>query len=230
MLAVGDFTFQRKCLDFAHQLERKGATILFVSHNMFSIKSMCQRVIYLKRGQIVFDGPTDEGLKLYEKDSRLGTTSWFRPEPGSPKISITDVSLFGEDGTQKTLFEFGERMRVRVRFNAEQRIAEPNFLFSFTRCDQILCCNFSTFTDNFVLNEIDGEGEIELVTPPLNLVSETYTVSIVVRQKGFNKILHAQIGDTFHVKHPVLEATAFGVFHEPGKWQFKETQKNKAYL
>ena len=77
VLAVGDVTFQRKCMDFARQFERKGSTILFVSHNMFSIKTMCQRVIYLKQGRIVFDGPTDEGLRLYESDSKLGPTPWF---------------------------------------------------------------------------------------------------------------------------------------------------------
>src|SRR5690349_8690643 len=49
VLAVGDFAFQRKCMNFARQLEQKGSTILFVSHNMFSIKTMCERVIYLKK-------------------------------------------------------------------------------------------------------------------------------------------------------------------------------------
>src|SRR5205823_1798080 len=62
VLAVGDYTFQRKCMDFARKLEQKGATILFVSHNMFQIKNMCERVIYLKKGSVAFDGPTDEGL------------------------------------------------------------------------------------------------------------------------------------------------------------------------
>src|SRR5262249_47910274 len=112
VLAVGDYTFQRKCLDFAHELQSKGSTILFVSHNMFSIKSMCQRVIYLKGGRIIFDGPTDEGLKLYETGSKLGPASWFKQD-GEPQIEITDVEILDEKGTPKTLFEFGERMRVR---------------------------------------------------------------------------------------------------------------------
>ena len=63
VLAVGDFTFQRKCMDFARQLEQKGSTILFVSHNMFSIKDDVRARDLPKTGAIVFDGPTDEGLQ-----------------------------------------------------------------------------------------------------------------------------------------------------------------------
>jgi lipopolysaccharide transport system ATP-binding protein len=217
VLAVGDFTFQRKCLDFAHQLERKGATILFVSHNMFSIKSMCQRVIYLKHGRIAFDGPVEPGLKLYEDDGRLAPATWFRDD-ADPAIVIKDLALLDEEGNARSVFEFGERMRVRIRYEASQPVDEPHFLFSFLRSDQVLCCNFSTEMDNLGLKRLHGEGVIELLTPPLKLVAEMYTISIVVRQSGFRRILCAQTGGTFHVRHSLFDPTAFGVFHEPGQW------------
>jgi lipopolysaccharide transport system ATP-binding protein len=219
VLAVGDYTFQRKCLAFARDLETKGATILFVSHNMFSIKSMCQRVIYLKGGRVAFDGPTDEALKLYEDDCRLATAPWFADATKNPAITITDVQLSGEDGEPKTLFDFGERMRVRVRYETSRPIEQPNFLVSLTRSDDVLCCNFSTAADKVPLARVSGEGTIELRTPPLKLVSDRYTVSIVVRERGFQRILCAQIGAPFHVRHDLLDANIFGVFHEPGEWR-----------
>ena len=117
VLAVGDITFQRKCMDFARQHDQKGSTILFVSHNMFSIKTMCPRIIYLKRGRIVFDGATDEGLRLYEADSKLGPTPWFSP-PKIPSLIVTKVELYGEHGELRTLFDFGEQMRVRICYRA----------------------------------------------------------------------------------------------------------------
>src|SRR6202000_711248 len=52
VLAVGGLAFQRKCRAFPRELQQRDATILFVSHNMFSIKTMCKRVIYIKSGQI----------------------------------------------------------------------------------------------------------------------------------------------------------------------------------
>jgi lipopolysaccharide transport system ATP-binding protein len=218
VLAVGDFAFQRKCMDFAHQLERKGATILFVSHNMFSIKTMCQRVIYLKRGRVAFDGPTDEGLRRYEADSRLAPSPWFRGEE-SPSVVVTDVELLDEGGAPRTMFDFGEKMRVRIRYQAPQPVELPHFLCSLTRSDEILCCNFSSWSDNVNLPRIAGDGVIELLTPPLRLVSDRYTVSIVVRQHGFQRVLCAQIGPAFHLRHAVFNANAFGVFHEGAQWR-----------
>jgi lipopolysaccharide transport system ATP-binding protein len=219
VLAVGDFTFQRKCINFARELERKGATILFVSHNMHSIKSMCQRVIYLKRGHIVFDGPTDQGLKHYEQDCRLAPSPWFREGAESPPIRITDVAFYSEQGEAKSVFAFGERMRIRIQYEAAQPIDEPHFLLNFTRSDNVHCCSFSTAADHVELPQLNGRGTIELLTPPLKLVSEMYTASVVVRQSGFQRMLCAQIGATFHISHPLYTDTAFGIFFEPGEWR-----------
>jgi homopolymeric O-antigen transport system ATP-binding protein len=221
VLAVGDFTFQRKCLDFAHELERKGATILFVSHNMFSIKSMCQRVIYLKKGEVVFDGSVDEGLRRYEADCRLAAAPWFHPEPGIPQIDITSVEIMGENGQERSLFDFGERMRIRACYKASELIERPNFLVSITRSDDLLCNNFCSTTDGIEIASVAGEGVVELLTPPLKLVSDMYTVSIVVRERGFRRILRAQTGGSFHVRHPIFEASAFGVLHESGEWSIE---------
>jgi lipopolysaccharide transport system ATP-binding protein len=222
VLAVGDFTFQRKCMDFARQLERKGSTILFVSHNMFSIKTMCQRVIYLKQGRIAFDGQTDEGLRLYESDSKLGPTPWFHP-PKDPSLVITNVELYGEHGEQRTMFEFGERIRVRICYRAFRPVEGPHFLCSIKRSDALLCCNFSSYYDKLDLSCISGDGAIELLTPPLKLVSDRYTVTIAVREKGFQQLVAGQIGTSFHLRHDVFEVGEFGVFHEPAQWRVEQS-------
>lgn len=217
VLAVGDFSFQKKCIDFARSLERRGSTILFVSHNMFSIKSMCPRVIYLRKGEVVFDGPTDEGLRLYETDSRLAESPWFRSEDGEPPpITITDISLMDETGAERTIFEFGERMRVRIRYRAARTITQPDFRIGINRSDEIHCCTFSTHADGVDIPAVSGEGVMELETTPLNLVSDLYTTTITVRERGNS--LSSQLGASFHVKHPLFASNAYGVFHQPGQW------------
>ncbi len=223
VLAVGDFAFQRKCMDFARQLEQKGSTILFVSHNMFSIKAMCPRVIYLKRGKVMFDGPTDQGLALYENDSRLAPAPWFSDDGTKPAIKITDISLQSESGEGRTVFDFGERMRVRIHYDALLPIERPDFRIGINRADEVHCATFSTIADEVAIDRVSGTGFIELTTPPIKLVSDLYTVTISVRERGAGRMLCALLGATFHVRHPVFASNAFGVFHEQGQWTIDTT-------
>jgi lipopolysaccharide transport system ATP-binding protein len=139
VLAVGDFAFQKKCMDFARALEQRGSTILFVSHNMFSIKSFCPRVIYLRQGEVIYDGPTDAGLKMYEADSRLAVSPWFHQEGAdAPAITFTDITQTDEQGHEKTVFDFGERMREISRITPDPASRFPYRLQPKRRCTLLL--------------------------------------------------------------------------------------------
>ncbi|MBP7088422.1 MAG: ABC transporter ATP-binding protein [Candidatus Omnitrophica bacterium] len=64
-LAVGDEFFQRKCIKKIFELKEEGKTIIFVTHDMNMLQRLCKRVIFLKEGRIVRDGPTQETIPLY---------------------------------------------------------------------------------------------------------------------------------------------------------------------
>ncbi len=218
VLAVGDFSFQRKCMDFARSLERKGSTILFVSHNMFSIKTMCERVIYLRKGEIVYDGPIDEGLRLYQNDSRLQPAPWFIDDGITGAITVTDVKIMDDQGRETGMFEYGQRMRVRCEYETTREILQPDFRIGINRTDDVHCASFSTRADQIDIPSINGRGVIELRTPPISLVSDLYSLTVVVREKDYGRVMCAQIGGHFNVRHPVFAANAFGVYHEAGQW------------
>ena len=66
VLAVGDMKFQKKCLTKMRQAaQRDGKTVLYVSHNMSTIRDLCDRCIVLDKGKVIFDGDVDEGIALY---------------------------------------------------------------------------------------------------------------------------------------------------------------------
>lgn len=66
VLAVGDMAFQKKCLDKMREAAKQdGRTVLYVSHNMNTIKKLCDRCIVLEKGRIVFDGDTDASISVY---------------------------------------------------------------------------------------------------------------------------------------------------------------------
>lgn len=221
VLSVGDIAFQRKCMAYAEELRRSNSTILFVSHNMFAVKAMCNRVILLSGGEVRYDGTPATAIQLYENENSISELPWARNVIGTDSsqwaIYTTEVETFDENGQRRSLFNFGERMRVRLKYTVRQTVNNPNFIISFIRSDEVACCNFNTIMDGFTLPVLCSDGVIELLTPPLKLVSDSYQICILIRDDKFENLYSAQIGNTFHVQHDLLN-THFGVFHEDGEW------------
>jgi lipopolysaccharide transport system ATP-binding protein len=222
VLAVGDFAFQRKCMAFARGLRERGATILFVSHNMFSIKAMCERVIYIKAGQIAFDGSTEEGLQRYEDEANLRSTLLASRTKGDGRRPALDIGVGALSGTAATMFDFGQRMRVDIRYCAPQEISRPEFRVKIVRSDGVHCTTFSTSQDELELGPLRGAGKLSLVSPPIKLVSDRY--NICAELYDLDAIADANaISNVIgvHVRHPVFMSEAYGVWHEEAEWRIK---------
>jgi lipopolysaccharide transport system ATP-binding protein len=223
VLSVGDLAFQRKCMDYAQRLLARNATLLFVSHNMFTIKAMCDRAIYLTQGQVTADGGTEDVTRLYDQDSGLDMAGWAQgqvgSDPGKCPISITSVELLNEAGEPCAIFDHGRPMRIRMRYEMRERVESPNFNVAFIRSDNVACCNYNTSMDRFATEAAGDHGVIEMTTPPLKLVSELYSIHVLVWDSKFQRLYCAQVGKNFHVRDPVL-STQFGVFHEKAQWQW----------
>jgi lipopolysaccharide transport system ATP-binding protein len=87
VLAVGDAEFQERCMGRMRALVGRGRTVLFVSHNMAAIRSLCQNVIVLDRGKVNFLGPAADGVAFYANRSAASRSlTWSRPsgEPPPP--------------------------------------------------------------------------------------------------------------------------------------------------
>ena len=69
-LAVGDATFKKKCKNKIKEIISAGTTVLYVSHSADSVKEICPRSIFLKKGTVIFDGPTEETLKIYQESKK----------------------------------------------------------------------------------------------------------------------------------------------------------------
>lgn len=98
VLAVGDAQFQKKCLGKMQDVAKGGRTVLFVSHNMAAVQALCSRVIVMKQGTPVFDGPTLLGTQKYLASSSGGATV-TRAAKASGEPTITFASL-ATTGTQ----------------------------------------------------------------------------------------------------------------------------------
>ncbi|WP_406696207.1 ABC transporter ATP-binding protein [Singulisphaera sp. Ch08] len=225
VLSVGDLAFQRKCMDFSKRLLEQNCTLLFVSHNMFAIKAMCERAIYLSEGRLSLDGTPEEVIRRYDQEGQLDTASWATglvgSDPSKWSIHIKGCEILGEDGEPRAVFEYGESMRIRLRYEAQNFLHSPIFSIGIVRSDNVSCCNYNTSMDQFATGTISGSGLIELQIPAMKLVADVYTIQILVWDSKFQHLYCAQVGKNFHVSHPVL-STEFGVYHEPAQWSWAE--------
>jgi homopolymeric O-antigen transport system ATP-binding protein len=96
VLAVGDVTFQQKCLGKMRDVSRQGRTILFVSHNMSAVSTLCNRAILLNDGKVVLDGDTNTVVGAYQSDRTAvtNTTSSLAEQPrrGTGKGTFCSLS------------------------------------------------------------------------------------------------------------------------------------------
>lgn len=102
VLAVGDAEFQKKCLGKMNDVSKgEGRTVLFVSHNMAAIRSLCNRGVFLENGIIKFDGITEEALDLYNSQNNFIETDvkWdIQNAPGSNDAKIRSIRVYSESG------------------------------------------------------------------------------------------------------------------------------------
>ncbi len=128
VLAVGDVAFQNKCIDRMKKVaEEEGRTILYVSHNMSTVKKLCDRCIVLSHGQVAFEGDTDQAIAVYMKDD-FNDTVYFdtRDFQRNSKCNLRHlIDGFKLLDAESNHFYYGDKFRFRMDWhcsNATDRI------------------------------------------------------------------------------------------------------------
>jgi lipopolysaccharide transport system ATP-binding protein len=119
VLAVGDFDFQKKCLEKMRELTRTGRTVLFVSHSISSIESLCHRAMLLVGGKMEAIGPVNEVVQRYMPREQVrgeGQATWVDPQsaPGNDSVSLHSVSVLTDDGVSRSQFNIAEPVTIRI--------------------------------------------------------------------------------------------------------------------
>lgn len=130
VLAVGDMAFQKKCLTKMKEAATKeGRTVLYVSHNMNTIRQLCERCIVLDKGKVVFMGDVEEAIGVY-LGSSLSTSLYYncdnlvREPIGDAQIHVHSVEL---KNTSESIIYDSEKLEIEVKYLSQQ--AYPNVLF-----------------------------------------------------------------------------------------------------
>ena len=122
VLAVGDAEFQKKCLDKMQVVGREGRTVLFVSHQMSAIKSLCSRAIQIDRGKLVADGDPNTVVGRYLKGSSNGLEPqrvWPDPEnrPGNTQFRLLGMRVVNVNGELLETYPSSQPVLVEMEFD-----------------------------------------------------------------------------------------------------------------
>jgi lipopolysaccharide transport system ATP-binding protein len=176
ILAVGDVTFQQKCLEKFVDFRNEGRTIVLVTHDMGSVRNMCDRAIWLTHGKMTGEGdPADlvtEYVATMLGDRVEGATSTRR---GSGEIQVTDVELMIGDGSVPTRrFRTGDDVRLRLHYRTSTRVARPVFGFVIERTGSVAVTAPHTRDAGVVPESLDGTGVVEVCLSNIALLPGSY--------------------------------------------------------
>jgi ABC-2 type transport system ATP-binding protein len=121
VLAVGDAAFQQKCFDYFDLLKREKRTIIFVSHDMESVKKYCDRAIYVRNGKLITTGSARKIAALYdeENDEKVAEDAQAqnkrRVSKNALKITISDVA-----GVDRPSYEYGETIQIDLKWSGKE--------------------------------------------------------------------------------------------------------------
>jgi lipopolysaccharide transport system ATP-binding protein len=206
VLAVGDASFQKKCIKAMDGLRSSGRTVFFVSHNLAAVENLCSRGIWIDAGNIRMDGGAREVIASYmasfageqASGSDLSTT---KNRLGSGEIRYTRLEYMSRDGTPCAMTRSGDPLVLRFHYRAEKTIRDPSFGFRlFTEMGTLI-----TETGHR-LNGIDipkvepGDGIIDVEIESLNLVPGQYHFSLWITAPGGKPVYDGDVRASLEVE------------------------------
>jgi lipopolysaccharide transport system ATP-binding protein len=189
VLAVGDAAFQKKCLGKMGDVAKQGRTVLFVSHNMEMVQSLCERAFLLDAGKLIYRGTASDVVDHYLQTVKSLTRSELtqlehrqdRSGDGSAKI----VSLKIEDADGHAIIRSTSRLKLTIGYRSERPIRNSQFsatIYDYNSSIGLISLH-SERTDG--LPEIlPPEGEVTCVTEPLCLTPGRCHVNITLLKGG----------------------------------------------
>ncbi len=188
VLAVGDVQFQKKCLGKMGNVAKEGRTILFVSHNMSTVESLCNRGILIESGTVGLDGSSEEAVRAYlEKAYNLAQElplDQRSDRKGSGEVRASSFRILNEKGEEEQALQSGKNYYFEVGYSKNVQNSLNNIIVSIDLFDEkgvrVLLLRNNFTNQHFTLNS--EQGCILCRINNLPLVYGLYRVSIYISQ------------------------------------------------
>ena len=209
VLAVGDAAFQQKCLGKMSDVAQSGRTVLFVSHNMAAVRSLCQRAVLLERGQLIADGPTADVVTKYLQtamDPETIPVAERQDRQGDGSARITGVTI--EPADDEPAICSGSRLRVSIDFTHEGPLRSGRFLVGVYDYSNAGIYLLDSDAMGDLPETLPHQGRLTCVTDPINVTPGRCYVNVALKKAGAiaDYVQHAasfevHAGDGFGLRH-----------------------------
>ncbi|OAN46344.1 ABC transporter [Chloroflexus islandicus] len=235
VLAVGDEAFQRKCIDRIYGFRRAGKTIVFVSHALDVVRSLCDVAVWLDHGEMKAYGSAVEVVDAYLVDVNERERAEFeqrskeeepdqewreRMRRGTREVEIVRVQLLDQDGNERVTFRTHEPLTIRIHYVAHEPIERPVFGVGLHHESGAWLTGPNTGFDGYVIPAIEGAGMIDYHIPKIPLLGGRYFVSVSATD---HTQLHAfDVHDRMYplIIHSDGVKQRYGMLFTEGVWQW----------
>lgn len=210
VLAVGDMKFQEKCLGKMGDLAgNNGRTILYVSHNMNTIRQLCDRCIVLDKGRIIFDGDTEEAIAIYMNSTKspalFNSCKDIVRDYGEikvdEKIFINSVEILDKEVPR---YKKGEKLKININYDSKENMENLCIRAPLFFADKSIV---GMSTSKPVINCEKGNNDQTVELDTSCLAPGKYIVRLsMVSVNGFG---------TF-INHDIVDAFSFEIYTEEG--------------
>lgn len=238
VLAVGDETFQKKCIKKINEFKEKGKTIIFVSHELQTVEQLCDKAFLLHNGQMVKEGKTVEVISEYHR-LLIGTSKLpIREEDlsyresnshyngknrwGSREIEITQVKFLDGKNKETEFVKTGESLKVRIYYKAHTKVENPVFGIAVYTDSGVHITGPNTRKHDFPIASVKGDGFVEYQVEAVPLLPGTYLFSAAIYDfSGLQAYDHWEQNWKFYVIETPGMAERVGIVTIPSKWRIK---------
>ncbi|HYK03943.1 MAG TPA: ABC transporter ATP-binding protein [Thermoanaerobaculia bacterium] len=235
VLSVGDEEFSARCVAKIQEMKYRGVTLLFVTHQLDQVRTLCDRALWLDHGQVEAIGDPMRVVDAYLQEVSGGVASMqppaeekAAPEPppksendeerwGSGEIVIKRVALTDHEGRE--LVALGAGTPVTFDIDVEARVPQDDFVFGLGIYHADGTCVYGTNTDveGYSAQKIEGKVRVRFVVASLDLVAGTYRIDVAV---------HTRNGRAFDYRRNVLRVIVgsrvhdIGIYRPQHEWRF----------
>lgn len=194
ILAVGDQSFQDKCINHIYEMKRRGVTIILVSHSLDMMRKLCDRLVWMDKGVVRAEGEPEIVIQQYLENLQetayqpLTQNNQEEEQPlrlGTQTVEITDVRLLNQEGQVVQDFVTGQPMTIEMNYMAHKPVDDPEFGLAIYREDEVQVNGPNNQFAGFPIGRIEGQGKVRYHIPSLPLLPGRYFVSAAIHNARY---------------------------------------------